>query len=99
MANGASSYWIGYADVEVHTYYRWVTGETFFGTHLSTFSMQIHHERRAAGKSWDETSRSVLPGPKLAKMCVYGDRDASAAKATKFIANVDYDNSDECEYW
>ena len=74
-------------------------GEVFFGTHLSTFSMQIHHERRAAGKNWDESSRSVLPGPKLAKVCVYGDRDADAAKAAKFVADVGYDKSEECEYW
>jgi hypothetical protein len=74
-------------------------GEVFFGTHLSTFSMQIHHERRAAGKEWDATSRTVLPGPKLAKMCVYGDRDADKAKAAKFVADVDYEEKETCEYW
>ena len=76
-------------------------GEVFFGTHQSTFSMQIHHERRAAGYDWDKSSRTVLPGPKLAKICVYGDRDAGKAKATKFVAeSVTYDNEYEtCEYW
>ena len=76
-------------------------GEIFFGTHQSTFSMQIHHERRAAGHNWDTSSRTVLPGPKLAKICVYGDRDADKAKSTKFVAeSVTYDDEHEtCEYW
>ena len=74
-------------------------GEVFFGTHLSTFSMQIHHERRAAGKDWDATSRTVLPGPKLAKMCVYGDRDADKAKAATFVGGIDYGEIETCEYW
>ena len=74
-------------------------GEVFFGTNISTFTMQINYMRRAAGLDWDTTSRIVLPGPKLGKVCYYNDRDQDKMKAAKFVADVDYETTEACDPW
>jgi hypothetical protein len=46
----------------------------FCGTLFSTFSMQIHFERKNRGFKWDDTDRTISPGPTLTPLCNYGDR-------------------------
>jgi hypothetical protein len=46
--------------------------KVFFGSSTSTFSKQVHLERRVLGYSWDgDACLTLRPGGKLANMCQY----------------------------
>lgn len=64
--------------------------QAFCGTLFSTFSMQIHFERKNRGFAWDETDRTISPGPKLTPLCNYGDRPTNAHK--KICKDCDFDD-------
>ena len=75
-------------------------GEVFCGTLYSTFSMQIHHERHALGYKWDETDRTISPGPKLTPLCNYNDRPNGKYKTV--CNDCDFDDlsgKGECMPW
>merc|ERR1711924_236453 len=36
--SGASTYWIGYNDAEMHTHFRWVTGEVLLSPNMAVYN-------------------------------------------------------------
>lgn len=65
-----------YSSLQVATIEQAIASQAlaFCGTLFSTFSMQIHYERKNLGFKWDDTDRTISPGPTLTPLCNYGDR-------------------------